>query len=105
PVLRPAQIGSDLGDGFLLSSLSPPTMFAILSHIRGGDLPKWRPKVTRDHTWLRFSMCRWRPTRLLGHEIRSASACRHRSYRIFRIKRELLELRQPYATDLSDAEW
>ena len=90
PVLRPEQIGSDLGDGFLLSSLSPPSMFAILSHSRGGALPKWRPKVPRDHTLLRFSMCRWRQTRLLGHEIRSERACRHRAYRIFRIKRELL---------------
>src|SRR5437660_7511165 len=50
PVLRPEQIGSDLGDGFLLSSLSPPSMFAILSHIRGGALPKGRPKVLKDHT-------------------------------------------------------
>src|SRR5438552_18759270 len=90
PVLRPEQIGSDLGDGFLLSSLSPPSMFAILSHIRGGALPKGRPKVLKDHTLLRFSMCRWRQTRLLGHAMRSAGACRHRSHRIFRIKRELL---------------
>ena len=92
PVLRPEQIGSDLGDGFLLSSLSPPSLFAILSHIRGGALPKGRPKVPKDHTLLRFSMCRWRQTRLLGHAMRSARACRHRSYRIFRIKRELLGL-------------
>ena len=74
-----------------LSSLSPPSMFAILSHIRGGALPKGRPKVLKDHTLLRFSMCRWRQTRLLGHAMRSARACRHRSHRIFRIKRELLK--------------
>src|SRR5438552_11823740 len=77
-------------------------MFAILSHIRGGALPKGRPKVLKDHTLLRFSMCRWRQTRLLGHAMRSAGACRHRSHRIFRIKRELLLERYFYRAIVDD---
>src|SRR5687768_6176806 len=47
-------------------SLATARLFAILCPIDGGALPKWKPKVAGDHAALRFSLCRWGQTQLLG---------------------------------------